>query len=156
MRRFRGGGPAGLLLCALLAAAPPGAAAGEPELTIEAEVDRTALAAGEILHLTVTVTGDLSRTPEVSFEPPAAFRVVSTGQSQRIQVKGGQMRQAVLLTYSLKSTEAGTFTLGPASVKVGDKTIKTRALEVTVRESSGESREPGPPAEEKSSGGIIL
>ena len=65
------------------------------ELRVGAQVDRTEVATGEVLTYRITIAGPIQETPKVELNSFEGFQVVSTGQSQQIQVKTGQVEQAL-------------------------------------------------------------
>ncbi len=87
---------------------------------------------GEKLLFEVVISGELRETPKVQMELPAGFKVVSTGQSQQVQVQAGKVSQTMTLSYTLAALEAGTRTIGPVKVEVQGKQLETGPVEVKV------------------------
>lgn len=118
------------------------APAGPEELTVEARVDKTEVSLGEKLLFSVVISGSIRRSPELEMEKLEGFEVVSTGQSQEVQIKGGRMRQTFVLTYTLAAAAAGTHTLGPVRVKHQGKAYSTQPIEIKVTEGPAAPRRP--------------
>ncbi|MEM6264378.1 MAG: BatD family protein [Bacteroidota bacterium] len=61
------------------------------------------------------------------------FQVVSgPNQSSSMQFINGNMSQSITYSYDLVASKTGTFTIGSASVKVGDKTLTTDPIKIKV------------------------
>lgn len=97
-----------------------------------AQVDRSELRQGEVLSFSVTIAGPLHRTPRLEMASFEGFRVVSTGQSQEIQMKERRMMQTLTLSYVLTPVAVGTHTLGPVKVEVQGRVYQTQPIEVRV------------------------
>ena len=102
------------------------------ELQVSAQVDKTQLKQGEILIFQVALSGPILETPKIHLGKLEGFGLVSSGQSQQIQMGGGRMNQTVVLTYTLSALEAGTRTLGPVKVEYRGKSYETSPIEVKV------------------------
>lgn len=122
---------------------------------MQAQVDKTEAAAGEKISFSVTITGIARGRPELELGSIEGFQVVSTGQSQEVQIKGGRMKQTFVLTYTLAATSAGTHTLGPVRVKHGGKVYETEPIEIQVTEGPPEP-EPAPSRHPQLEGGVVL
>ncbi len=70
-----------------------------------------------------------------NFQPPA-FKdfIVASGPSRSVSttIINGQVSKEMSYTYSLKPRKTGRFTIGPASVDVDGKTLRTKALRIEV------------------------
>ena len=134
------------------------------DLGVEAKVDRTEVAAGEILTFAVTIEGAIQEPPKVQLASFEGFDVVATGQSQQIRIEAGQPQQALVLTYSLAPTTVGTHTLGPVKVEYKGRVYETQPIEVKVvrgspnpkRRPALRSQPPRAPKAPKLEGGVIL
>ncbi len=104
------------------------------ELRVGAQVDRTEVATGQVLTYSITIAGPIQEPPKVELNRFEGFQVVSTGQSQQIQVGPRRTEQALTLTYSLAPTAPGTHTLGPVKVEYQGKTYETHPIVVKVVE----------------------
>ncbi len=127
------------------------------ELSVKAQVDRSELRQGEALNFSVTLTGPFRGTPRVDLGSLEGFRVLSTGQSQEVRMRGRRMMQMLTLTYVLTPVRAGTLTLGPIKVEAQGSVYETQSFEVKVLpgEAAPEPGEGRPPKPELR-GGITL
>jgi BatD DUF11 like domain len=117
-----------LLYFLLLASSLSGAQA--QEITFTANVDRNVMAVGERLRLTLTLTnGDGNITP-----PNMGGLAVVGGPSQNRSysfVNGVQSR-TTSVSWMLGAGAPGTYTIGEASVRIGNGVIKTDPITITV------------------------
>ena len=119
------------------------------EISISAQVDKSEVRQGETLTFGITLTGLDQETPKIRMGLLEGFKVVSTGQSQQVQVQAGKVSQAMTVTYTLLALEVGDRTLGPVQVEVQGKKLETRPVKVKVLPESA----PRPPELE---GEVIL
>lgn len=110
----------------------------EEELTVAAQVDKGEVKQGEVLTYSITIAGSIQETPKVHLTAFEGFRVVSTGQSQQIQVAAGGAKLTLTLRYSLAPTAVGTHTLGPVKVEYRGQVYQTQPIEVRVERPSQE------------------
>ena len=146
------------LLCAIHG---PRALVFAEDLNVGAQVDKTEVATGQALTFSIMISGPIKETPKVQLTSFQGFQVVSTGQSQQIQIQGGQTRQALTLTYTLAPTEPGTHLLGPVKVEYRGQTYETQPIEVKVvqgpaRNKTPQPSEPETPKEPRLEGGVVL
>lgn len=107
------------------------------EITFTAGVDRTSVAAGDQLRLTVTLGNAQER-----FTPPdLGGLVVIAGphESSSFNYVNGRMSSTVSRTWVLTATQPGKYTIGPARVKVGHGTIETEPITIEVSKGSAQS-----------------
>jgi hypothetical protein len=116
------------------------------DLNVVARVDKTEVAAGETLNFVVTIEGSIQATPRVQLTGFEGFQIVSTAQSQQLQVRPDEARLTLTLTYTLAPTIPGTHTLGPVQVEYAGRVIQANPIEVTVL--------PGPPGGKPNPKGI--
>ncbi len=105
---------------------PTGAGAA----SITATINRTEVAVGDRLQLTLTLEG--SSAGEIELPDLSAFEVHSQGQSRNIQLINGRMNSSVALNYLLIPTQPGTFTIGSVRTKVDGKAVMTKPITVRV------------------------
>ena len=130
------------------------------QLSVQAQVDRSELKVGETLTFAVTIAGPIREPPKLELTSLEGFQVVSTGQSQQIQLRGKEIEQALTLTYVLAPAHEGTYTLGPVKVEVQGQVYETQPIQVKVMPGPA-GRVPGsrqPPSRRfpKLEGGVIL
>ncbi len=103
--------------------------AGVPSVT--ATVDRTRLAVGEELLLTVRASGAADQPIRISLPPLDGFEV--TARSERTEVAfAATDSRTTTLEVRLRPLRAGTFRLGPVTAQQGADTVRTTAVTVTV------------------------
>ncbi len=122
----------GVLVMASLLGLAVTSAAQPAGLHVSASVDKTQVAVGEQLTLTITVSGDLN---DVTLDPhgvPSSFAVVAQSRSQNTRFLQGTLERSVSLVYVLVPREPGTFALGPFRLQQGRHALLTEPLEVHV------------------------
>ncbi len=108
-------------------------AGGLQAAQVTAHVDRTELAPGESLRLTVTIVDGQG---EVDTDPIEDFRVVDSGTSTSIRIINGETSREASHTYVLMPRQQGTLTIPPLPVRVGSGTLRTQEITVRVTESA--------------------
>jgi hypothetical protein len=115
------------------------------EVSVEAHLDRTAMALGEQATLTVTINGqgDVGRPelPEL-----ADFRVFPAGTSRNFSFVNGRMASATVYTYLLAPKREGTFTIPPIAVVDGNTRVTSRPLTLVVGAAAQPPTGGAPPA----------
>ncbi len=120
-----------------MAATLPAVHAQQQDVEVTAEVDRTELAVGEELNITVKITGPLNpRQPQIGqydglrlLDGP--WRVVERSNWY------GSVRSQVLFTYRFVATEVGKVMIEPISVTISGQTYRTEPVEVEVFQGLG-------------------
>lgn len=90
-----------------------------------------------------------------SFDPPSLsnFQVLSgPNQSTGIQFINGKLSRSLSYSYHLRPLHAGTFTIVPAKIKVGNKIIASNKLTINVTDAGGSSRNNTDRGKEESTG----
>ena len=119
--------------CTLLAAGALCLGAAPPAgLSVSATIDKTKVAVGEQLTLTVTFSGDLTNVVMDPRGVPPSFSIVAQSRSQNIHVLQGRIERSVSFIYVLVPRETGKFQLGPFHVQQGRKEFVTDPLDVEV------------------------
>ena len=113
--------------------------AGAGEVTVRARADRTRIAAGESLRLSVTIQGGPG---EVDLSGLDDFDVVSKGSSTNIQVINGRFSKEIRYDYTLVPKKTGQLTIPALGVETDEGVIKTRpiAIHVTDTPQKGDDR----------------
>ena len=115
-----------------LALAGQARAAATPGLAVSASVDKTKLAIGEQVTLTITLGGDFANVTMDQRGLPPTLSVVAQSRSQNIRIAQGKVERSVSLVYLLVPREPGTFQLGPFYVRQGGTTYATDPLVIEV------------------------
>ena len=108
-------GPSLLVVVALLVAAP--VHASPTDLAVSSRVDKMRVTVGDSLTFSVTIAGAIKTTPRVDVGSFKGFQLMTTGQSQEVNVRKGQMQLALTLQYLLLAEQPGKHNLGPVTVE---------------------------------------
>lgn len=122
-----------LLLC--------GSNAGAQEISFTASVDRRAIAAGDQVKLTVSLTNSQER-----FTPPDLGGMVVIGgpfENSSFNYINGRLSSSVSKTWVITATTPGKYTIGAAKVRVGGGMIQTDPITIEVTKGTA------PPAEQE-------
>jgi len=102
--------------------------AASDEFTVK--VSSSTVEVGQQFQVTFTINAQGGNFSPPSFEN---FQVTSgPNQAQSMQVINGQVTQSNSISYILVAQQKGSFTIGSASIKIGDKTKKTSPLTINV------------------------
>lgn len=112
------------------------------ETTLNAQVDKTELAAGQLLTYRLTVDSTEKKLPSPQLPKFEGFSVVSQAQSSNVSLIKNEVTIQYLFVFSLMPLQAGKYTIGPATVTIKDKAISTREFQIEVLPSE-ESVPPG-------------
>ena len=152
-----------LLLVSLLLPIGAGSAFAAEELKVGAQVDKSQVSTDEPFTFSITIAGSIRETPKVQLTAFDGFQILSTGQSQSLQIRSGQINSTLILSYTLAPTTPGTHTLGPIKIEYQGKEYETPPIEVTVLPGKSPKERPKPkqrpvPEQEQPQleGGVIL
>ena len=98
--------------------------------TFKASASRTTVGTGEQFQIEYSIDANAG-----GFHPPAfaGFDVYSgPNESQSVQFINGNVSQSISVSYILAGKQEGTFTIGPASITVGGKSISSNSLTIKV------------------------
>ncbi len=133
-----------------------GLAFAEADLSVSAQVDKSEVKQGEPLVFQINISGPIRQAPKVQMSSLEGFAVVSSGQSQQIQMRGGEVQQTLVFVYTLVPTEAGDRTLGPVKVEVQGKSYETQPIQVKVLPGPAPKSNRPAPRPPKLEGEVIL
>ncbi len=108
------------------------AGAARAELSCQASVDRTAVARGGQVTLTVVASGDGASAPQHAPPRIDGVRVVSGGTSQSFQLVDGEASLEVSSTYYLEVERDTDFEIPGITFRAGDETCTTAPVAVEV------------------------
>jgi hypothetical protein len=120
---------------------------------VSASVDRTNVAVGDQIALTVEVESDEESVGEPRFTDMSAFDIYSSGRTQSIQWVNGKMSVSVTYNYLMSARTEGTYTIPPANIRAGDVDYPTQSFRITVTpartrpdepQTTAQSQEPAP------------
>jgi len=108
----------------------PCLASGDVSVTLK--LDRPEATLLDSITMVVSVSGTRKSDTQPTLKGLEAFNVRTGGTSSRIEIINGKVNAGVDYTYALQPKKTGTFTIGPAEVKVKGKTIKSNAETLTI------------------------
>lgn len=117
------------------------------ELNFVASVNRTEVALGEPIMLTLSVEGEnigKVPSPEMPDLPDFDIGSTSTSQSTNIQMVGGKViqRQFFNFIYTIYPRELGKTVIGSCKLVIENETYKTQPIEINVVQGSAQSVQP--------------
>ena len=112
------------------------------DLKLQASVDQTRVAVGEVVTLTVTLSAEgLSSPPTPVLPTPDGFEAEGTtsSSSTSISIANGRMTttRTVSFVYTLRARREGSFVIGPARVDYEGKSYASSPIRVEVVKASG-------------------
>ncbi len=134
----------------------PAVFAAEAELSVSAQVDKSEVNQGERLLFQINISGPIRQAPKIRMSSWDGFNVVSTGQSQQIQMQGNKIHQTLAFVYTLVATETGDRTLGPGGVEVQGKSTQPQPIRVKVLPGLAPKQENPTPRLPQLKGEVIL
>jgi hypothetical protein len=110
------------------------------EISFRATVDRTAIAAGDQLRLTVSLSNARDRFDA----PDLGGLVIVQGpfENSSFNYVNGRMSSSVSRTWVLTATKPGRYTIGPARARVGGGTIETEPIVIEVSKGTAAPTDP--------------
>ena len=111
------------------------------EIGFSSSVDRNAIATGEYVKLTVS----LSNSQEGFAAPSFGGLAVVQGpyENSSFNYVNGKMSSSVSKTWVLTATKAGKYTIAPAQVRVGGGVIQTEPITITVSQGAAKPADTG-------------
>ena len=97
--------------------------------TLTAKAESNLVAVGQEFQVDYSLNASGTDFTPPSFE---GFNVSGPAQSQSVNIINGAYSQAITFSYYLVPKSEGTFTIGPASIKCGNKTITSNSLTIKV------------------------
>lgn len=120
------------LRCWLLIGILLPAAAAQAEFVCEASVNRSSIAQGGEIVLTVSARGDVGWSPKFELPSIADVRVYAGGSNQSMSVINGASETSVVKTYFLKVNAQAGFTIGPIVITANGFSCSTEPLTIAV------------------------
>ncbi|MEW6775699.1 MAG: BatD family protein [Bdellovibrionota bacterium] len=120
-----------------------------PAFSVAARFDRAEAVVGELLSLTVEVTGQVARLPNADPQLPAEFlhyfEIQGASHSFQTSIVNGAATVKKTVMYQVRPIKAGQVRLGSAVMAIGDAVYKSQPLEILVREAGAApaGRKPG-------------
>lgn len=112
---------------------------------------------GETVQVEIRVTGarGANAPDEIMVD---GLEIRRTGTSQRIEMNNFSLTSSVVYDYTVMPLRAGTFTIPPQTIRVGNNSLRTPALTLNVADSSGRSSSarPGRDAQAASANNLVF
>ena len=108
----------------------PCLASGDVSVTLK--LDRPEATLLDSITMVVSVSGTRKSDTQPTLKGLEAFNVRTGGTSSRLEIINGKVNAGVDYTYALQPKKTGTFTIGPAEVKVKGKTTKSNTETLTI------------------------
>ena len=116
----------------LIVAAIPAVHAQQQDVEVTAEVDKTELAVGEELNLSVMIRGPLNpQEPQIG-QYDGLRLLFGPGRLVESSNWYGSVRSRVSFTYRFVATQVGKATIEPISVTISGQTYRTEPIEVEI------------------------
>jgi len=153
------------LTCFLLLQIIPLVFSAENSIVVKSSVDKSKISQDQFLTYKIDISGDFNSDPQIALpDLKKNFDIVSTMQSQSLNVQRKQKTRQLAVVYILAAKATGKFTIAGAAIKVDQASFKTEAIEVEVTAAKGANPKPQknpppeeiPPEEELGEGQVIL
>lgn len=118
-----------ILLVSVIIMVPGMAIAG---ISMSLRLDRPQARLTDSVQLVVSVSGSRDSGLEPVIQGLENFSVTPGGTSSRIEFINGRMSSGIEYTYYIQPQQVGSFTIGPASVQIGDKTYRSNRSSLQV------------------------
>lgn len=102
------------------------------DISISAKVDNNKVMLGELVVLTINVSGNIQSIPEPRLPQLKDFDVYSSGRSQNVSIINGAMSASTSFNYVLAPKKEGNFVIGAVEVSFEKKVYKTEPITVEV------------------------
>jgi hypothetical protein len=112
-------------------------------LSISSSVDKNVVELGDPVTLTISVTGEGGSTPEPILPNLSDFEVYSSGKNTSISVVNGKFSSTLEISYVLVAKKMGSLTIGPVTVRQGNKTTSTDPIKIDVKKPGMINQSPG-------------
>ncbi len=115
-----------------------------------ASVNKNKVAVGEVFQVDFTINANGKNFTAPSFSD---FTVYSgPNQSTNMQIVNGNISQSVTLSYYLAAKKEGTFTIGAASMIVGNNTLQSNTINIEAVKGSGSAQQQGQQSQQQNNG----
>lgn len=104
--------------------------------SVQVDIDRESISAGETATLTLTLEGANLRGNQPQFPSSDALRISPSGQSSQLTIINGRQTMQLSLLYSVEALKTGDFVIPAIPVATDAGTFRTRPIRVKVRATS--------------------
>jgi len=114
------------------------------EVSIEARIEPTRFTLDQEALLSLTIVGQRNAQPELPTVDGLSF--IPMGRSTQIQWINGSMSSSLTLTYRVRASKTGRFTIGPIKIQGGSQTAASKTIQIEVMPAgAGTGGTPVPP-----------
>lgn len=106
------------------------------QVTINAQVDKTAIDVNDNIYLTVTVSAPSTNISVTEMPSLPNFNIYSSGESRNVSMGNGKVNITMKFNYILSPRFSGKSTVGAFVINVDGKTYTTAPIEVEVSRSA--------------------
>jgi hypothetical protein len=103
------------------------------DIQVTASVDKQELTLEDSVHFSIVVEGTRSAPPP-QLPPLDSFKVRPRGSTSSFRIINGDRSSSITYNFTLLPRDAGTFTIGPATVEVDGKNYRTAPITLIVKE----------------------
>lgn len=117
----------------------------DAEVSVILRLDRTEATLLDSVRMVVKVSGIRKSASRPVIAGLDAFEVIQGGTSSRVEIVNRKVSSGIDYSFTIQPKKAGTFTIGPAELRVKGKTVRSNTQTLTVRKparSSGAERGP--------------
>ena len=108
-------------------------AASFAETEIKAEADKTSITTDDGLTYKIIITSSDKAVPAPQLPKFRGFSVLSQAQSSTMSFVKSNVKTILVYAFVLAPTDVGKFEIEPSTIKIGNKTYSTQALEIEVK-----------------------
>jgi len=131
------------LLAAMFLATPAFA-----ETTLKAQVDKTALSTDDTLTYKVTLASTDRNLPSPNLPDFKGFNILSQVQSSNMSFTKGEVKTTVAYEFILAPKQAGTITIGSATIKINNKIYSSESFQINATQGKTLPKSTQPESEE--------
>lgn len=124
---------------------------GAQEASFTASVSKNKVAAGEQFQVSFSINTNAS-----NFNPPDFNNFIiysGPNQSSSMQIINGSMSQTISINYILAAKREGKYSIGAASIQVGNKLLNTKPIVIEVTKGNAQTQQGGANSNSKSNNG---
>lgn len=113
------------------------------DISLTLELDRAEAVPGDSIRMVVSLSGVRESESDPVISGLENFIVNPGGRSSRIEIMNGNVTKGVDYTYFLQPKKVGTFQIGPARIKVDDRSVQSNHVSLVVKKASAQGDQSG-------------
>ncbi len=115
-----------------------GSGAAAAQISLSLVLDRDQISMAESVRVVVSLAGQREADSRPVIQGADDFAITPGGTSSRMEIINGQVNSRIEFSYFLQPKKTGSFTLGPATVKVGGKVYSSNQASLEVTKTSAQ------------------